>query len=553
VSNFLIEGNAVHQQAGNLQVSVDDLREILERYRAAVEIAMGAWFGLGSTAFRTFNQQFQQPAQALIESLQVMQGEVDAAGTAYDQNETAQQATVTALGGFLAPMTLGAGQGGARVGERVPNTPEVGTDPYAAAEWWATLTPEQQQALIQAEPDRIGALDGLPASVRHEANMLVLNRELAETSAELPHLEGEELAEATRRLEMLEAVQAQVTASPDRTLLLLDTSGEGRAAIGIGDVDTAEHVAVVVPGFDTEVGEDLDNIVANAQRLQDTAVELSPTVANNEDVATIAWLGYEPPLAPPDASVADTAFDGRAQAGAGYLDPTLNGLQAARDAAQANGTAPDLHLTLVGHSYGSLTSGITLQGDTPVDDAVFIGSPGVDSYTAGALNVPEGHVFVGEAEGDYVADLNHFARDPGYEQFGARRFETGEVVDPTTGEALQESTGHSQYFHTGTSSLQNEAYITLGRDDLIIPSESREIGDPVDYIQDPRNPESPFHPLDPTNPDNPFVPTNPDSPTHPDNPLNPNNHPLNPFNPDSWFSDPPWAGDGEVGRATREA
>lgn len=101
VPQFLIEGDAVRRQANNLDITVDDLRRVLELYRAAVEATFGTWFGLGADAMRQFNAQFQQIAEQLVTSLQTLQTEVDQAGVDYDNNETVQQASVTALSGAL--------------------------------------------------------------------------------------------------------------------------------------------------------------------------------------------------------------------------------------------------------------------------------------------------------------------------------------------------------------------------------------------------------------------------------------------------------------------
>lgn len=367
--------------------------------------------------------------------------------------------------------------------------PPVGTDPRQVAAWWAALTPAQRDAIIHADPDRIGTLDGLPASVKHEANMIVLNRELDRTEREIARLQREigelgdedqrdrvqrQLDDANRYHDMLAAVQEQVHAAPNRTLLLLDTTGEGRAAVGIGPVDDAEHVAVLVPGLNTRVTSGLSGLVSNAQRLHTTANRLTGEVAGDAEVATIAWLGYETP------TLSTVAFPDHAETGAVHLDSTLEGLQAARDAAPLSpggDVGEPLHLTLIGHSYGSLTTGLTLQEATPVDDAIFLGSPGVGAGHVSELQVPDGHVFVGEARRDAVADFNHFGIDPSSDRFGAREFGTRETVDPRTSQPLRESTGHSEYFHMGSSSIQSQAYVMLGREDLTIPGESNGVGD----------------------------------------------------------------------------
>ena len=78
----------------------------------------------------------------------------------------------------------------------------------------------------------------------------------------------------------------------------------------------------------------------------------------------------------------------------------------------------DPHLTALGHSYGSLTTGYALQHDgTGIDDAVLFGSPGAGTWERDDLHVPDGHLFVAEADDDPVADFGGtapFGRDPSH-------------------------------------------------------------------------------------------------------------------------------------------
>jgi hypothetical protein len=63
-----------------------------------------------------------------------------------------------------------------------------------------------------------------------------------------------------------------------------------------------------------------------------------------------------------------------------------------------------MHLTAIGHSYGSLTTGLALQlpGDHGVTDVVFYGSPGVGATTPGELQVGDGHVFTMQTPDDPI-------------------------------------------------------------------------------------------------------------------------------------------------------
>ena len=128
-------------------------------------------------------------------------------------------------------------------------------------------------------------------------------------------------------------------------------------------------------------------------------------------------------------------------------------------------------------SYGSLTGGLAVQTPTGVDDLVLVGSPGVGTDHASGLQVPAGHVFVGEARDDPVADLAYFGTDPSSPEFGAVGFQTDGGTDPATGAALTASVGHSQYFEIGSESLRNLALITLGHPEQLTIGDSIGVGD----------------------------------------------------------------------------
>lgn len=148
----------------------------------------------------------------------------------------------------------------------------------------------------------------------------------------------------------------------------------------------------------------------------------------------------------------------------------------------------DPHLTALGHSYGSLTTGIALNSHTGVDDAVFFGSPGISDTPAGQqlgeaeirrMQLPEGHAYNLEADGDVVADigsLSHgrYGTDPS-EMAGMNQLETGAAVTPD-GRPLAGSTGHSEYTKTmpdGTTdstSKYNIAAVVSGHAELAIPA-----------------------------------------------------------------------------------
>jgi hypothetical protein len=163
-------------------------------------------------------------------------------------------------------------------------------------------------------------------------------------------------------------------------------------------------------------------MVSEANALRDeTQNQLVLAGRADEEVATIAWLGYEPP-GKTDISVVEAGFESRANEAAPDLADFYRGINA------TNEHGSDVHLSALGHSYGSLTTAQALHelGQTGVvDDAAFYGSPGlghtdeVGGYTGvhgvpielmrpitdeADLFLPDGHAFVMSAPGDPISD-----------------------------------------------------------------------------------------------------------------------------------------------------
>ena len=185
---------------------------------------------------------------------------------------------------------------------------------------------------------------------------------------------------------------------------------EPRAAIAVGNPDTAEHVSVTTPGVDTRPTS-LPGMVSEADVLRsEIQNQLVRADRHGEDVATIAWLGYEPP-GKDDISVLESAFDSRANEAAPDLADFYRGINA------TNEHGSDVHLSAFGHSYGSLTTAQALNelGEAGVvDDAAFYGSPGLGyANEPGTVLGPKGEPYLGPVpigdESDlYLADGHAF-------------------------------------------------------------------------------------------------------------------------------------------------
>lgn len=344
--------------------------------------------------------------------------------------------------------------------------PPVGSDPFEVAAWWLSLPAGVQRALLSGSPRALGNLDGLPAAVRHEANTGALPGHRAELEAEVRRLrrrldddlfggaftdDDAALDHALGKLRALDVIE-QVLRQDDRALLVLDPSGEQlKAAVAVGDVDAADHVGVFTPGLTTTVQDSLVGYDRQLRALRQQADDLAYTGATGS-VATVSWLGYEAPQwsstwRPSRSVVSDEA----ARRGAERLSRFYVGLDAAR--------STTAHLTALGHSYGSLTTGLALARGTGVDDAVFFGSPGIGTDDVTDLGLRPGRVFVAEARWDGVGDLGAFGGDPN-QLDGVTGLQTsGSVVDRVERAA---STWHSSYLDEGTTSQYGFAAVVAG-------------------------------------------------------------------------------------------
>ncbi|SFI88130.1 alpha/beta hydrolase [Amycolatopsis sacchari] len=325
-----------------------------------------------------------------------------------------------------------AGNSGWVLGSLSIPAPTIGATPADNAAWWATLSPNQQAVLLRDHPELLGNRDGLPGEVRSRANLARIPAERAAiqqridaAAQELAGLSSQsevspgaiqwvqdEIDRLEAKLGSLNAVEATMRRPGERQLLTLDTSGDRvKAALAVGNVDTAEHVAVFTPGFTSTVDRSLSGYDNDMQNLQQHSQSLADRYGDGGQVATVRWMGYE---APQWSGVLDgnqsVISDHLARVGAEKLDGFLDGLGAAHSS-----TGNPLHLTALGHSYGSLTTGIALQEDTPVDDAVVFGSPGLDADERDDLKVPDGHLFAARSDQDSVPGLDmldHFGVSP---------------------------------------------------------------------------------------------------------------------------------------------
>ncbi|MFF4922304.1 alpha/beta hydrolase [Kitasatospora sp. NPDC001261] len=366
--------------------------------------------------------------------------------------------------------------------------PAVGAPPTEVNSWWNGLDPAGRQWFIDHHPEKVGNLDGIPADVRDQVNRSYLTNRLRELREKKDRTK-EEQAELAKLVPVWERLKQDAAANDGRPrtyLLGIGTEGQGRAILSFGNPDTATDISAYVPGITTTPdslgpagpGKPGTNEAENALNVWR---EANKKVKPGGSVASIVWLGYDPP----DMDLKATTPE-RALAGAPDYARFVSGLRA------ANSSGQNPHITSMGHSYGSLLVGQATklaahQGNyTLPDDVVIIGSPGVGVKHASDLGMPAGHVWAGAAGDDPVTQIPsptaaavpwpfgglvgadphdlYYGRDPASGSFGAKRF----TVD---GWSQWWSWGdfgmHTKYLapETGGPSLGNVAAIIAGNPD----------------------------------------------------------------------------------------
>ncbi|KXO98162.1 alpha/beta hydrolase [Tsukamurella pseudospumae] len=278
----------------------------------------------------------------------------------------------------------------------LPAPPPKNADPKDVAAWWNGLSEDQKQAYAKQYPQDVGNVDGVPAQYRDIANRSLLNGDIDRLQRQLDDAKRYgatkvETEHLSTKLDQLRSIQAkineQVAPQDHRSLILLDPTSNPRqvlAAIGVGDVDKARRLGVVVGGVSTTAGS-LPGMVdeATAVRAQTIDILRQAGAVDPESVAMISWVGYEAPSGMTDPRLLSEDL---AHAGAGDLNHFYRGLSAVN---------PTQEITAYGHSYGSLVTSLALQeGGHNVHNAVFYGSPGLDLGSVSGLHLaPGGHAF----------------------------------------------------------------------------------------------------------------------------------------------------------------
>ena len=367
-------------------------------------------------------------------------------------------------------------------GDDEPKIPDT-KDAKEINTWWNSLSPEQQEKLLRDHPEQLGNLNGIPTEVRSKANKEIMRRDLARVrdAARAHNVSEDEVtahpeqygldANDITRFTNAKQVEAGLKHNEEKTGLPDDEiylyvyqpdalKGKGRAAIAIGNPDTADNTTVVVPGTSHSVAEGW-LATDDAYNVYDETSKADHDKSNS----VIAWMGYDAPDSMTDIQVAQT---GKAHAGAELLAADVNALEATHESGHGN------HMTVIGHSYGATTVADAAAGyGMHTDDVVLLGCPGTDmAENADDFHLRDGgHVYVGSASTDPVTHLGGHGQvhvpgtditvalgaDPADDDFGSTRFKA-EV--PGFNPKIWED--HSHYFDHGSESLFSIGDIASG-------------------------------------------------------------------------------------------
>ncbi|WP_307027068.1 alpha/beta hydrolase [Streptomyces canus] len=392
--------------------------------------------------------------------------------------------------------TKGVTEAGKKYLDSLPQPPKDGS-PEGNAAWWAGLSSEEQAAWVSMRPDAVGALNGLPATVRDEANRIVFDETRGRTQTELDSIPkppanewtwissggfaskvhtdewmdwdrqyGDRYAQLNTTLTGMKYIQDRFDRTgegglPEAYLLGFDPVGlgDGKVVIANGNPDQADHVAVYVPGTFSgldKIGEGEDHgDIGRGETLWAESSKLAP----GQNVSTITWLDYNAP----DSIVPEASSGKFAEEGGPRLYDFLQGNRAAHEELSGN-TA---HTTVLGHSYGSTVVGVSAQSGSwndseAVDDYMFAGSPGVQADHAADLGVGADHVWAMGGPGD-----DQVVRQ------GGRLMGLGDNLTIPTDDSFggnvmkSDSDGHSGFWdtdgHEASLSLENQARVITGR------------------------------------------------------------------------------------------
>jgi len=317
--------------------------------------------------------------------------------------------------------------------------------PAAIKKWWDSLSENERELLKNEYPDKVGALDGVPAVDRDDANRILLDErrngvdeqikgiedELTRTPADSPAADymREKLEKLKQEKDNLDNLRQRLD-DPNKKeafLLKFDPADDGRVILAVGNPDKADNVLTHVPGTGGGFNDGFREDIRRADIEQRDAEAADPS----KSTSAIVWQDYDAPgdlLSAGDPSYADDAADD--------LRDFQHGLRETHEGEPSRNT-------LLGHSYGSTTVGNAAENaNLKIDDLVLVASPGSGQGLGGDAGdfadvgadkgdrsgLTKDHVWAARGNADIIAPISgvpQLGPDPMEDGYGARTFESG--------------------------------------------------------------------------------------------------------------------------------
>ncbi|HSK22541.1 MAG TPA: alpha/beta hydrolase [Egicoccus sp.] len=216
-----------------------------------------------------------------------------------------------------------------------------------------------------------------------------------------------------------------------------------------GDLDAADHVAVVIPGTGSDAGNFDRSTREHGLALSET-LELVP---GGEDVAVIACLCYAPP-----PGLLQAAGSAHADAGG-------------HDLARIVGNLPlgDAEIHALGHSYGATALGRAVDREgLELASTISLGGPGFGAGVGSVDDLPggAGRVWAMRHDLDPIDLAGMHGRNPDRDDFGAYRADVGDGDLERSRWKPYQFAAHSIYYQDDES-LTNLALVVSGQHEAV--------------------------------------------------------------------------------------
>jgi len=180
-ASIAVAGQAVGQAAGRLEAAIDLVHRADRR-----AVDEGAWIDDDGRLFLPVRASLGHPAleahRARLDELlrvEVHACLAQACRAAAETDAELLRALLSSARG--ATSTAGAGAGAVVLAALAPPpiasaAGGVSAQVFASAAWWRSMTDEERRRAIRDHPEWVGPRDGVPATARHEANLVLLAR-----------------------------------------------------------------------------------------------------------------------------------------------------------------------------------------------------------------------------------------------------------------------------------------------------------------------------------------------------------------------------------------